>query len=179
MPSSGAMHLCRSANARRAVNCSRAGKYVKMACVLVLSSMAPFAYQAAFAGFGKPSSRRQRSAVPLTPCEASPGSSAGTEFQEAVAEGLPVLVDFTSSFCGPCKLMHKVIDKMEKQFEGRVKVLTLELDRVPDLASEFGVRKLPTALLFGAGSRTPVQTFSGLQAGAQIQQAIEQQLQIR
>jgi len=74
--------------------------------------------------------------------------------------------------------MHKVIDKMEKRYEGRVKVLTLELDRVRDLATEFGVRKLPTAVLFGAGSRKPVQTFAGLQASEEIQQAIENQLQI-
>eukprot|EP00930_Biecheleria_cincta_P082258 TRINITY_DN7201_c0_g1_i1.p2 TRINITY_DN7201_c0_g1~~TRINITY_DN7201_c0_g1_i1.p2 ORF type:complete len:168 (+),score=30.69 TRINITY_DN7201_c0_g1_i1:37-540(+) len=159
---------------------SRAGRYFKTACVVMLSTMAICGSQAAFTGFSQAvSCRRKSNAVQLTPCKACPGSNAGTAFQEAVAGDLPVLVDFSSSWCGPCKIMHKVVDKIEKQYEGRVKVLTFELDRVPDLASEFGVRKLPTAMLFSGGSRKPVQTFAGLQASEEIQQAIEKQLQLR
>mmetsp|Transcript_14993 Transcript_14993/g.26268 ORF Transcript_14993/g.26268 Transcript_14993/m.26268 type:complete len:165 (+) Transcript_14993:81-575(+) len=97
-----------------------------------------------------------------------------TEFQEALAKGMPLVVDFSSQWCGPCKLMHKVMNEVEAKFEGRVQVLTLQVEKNAQLAGLYGIRKVPTVMFFGSGSPEPLQTFTGLASGESINQAIEE-----
>lgn len=70
-------------------------------------------------------------------------------FKEEIKEGT-VLVDFYATWCGPCKMMHPVIDQIEKENEN-LKVIKIDVDQHEDLAREYGVMSIPTILLMKNG----------------------------
>lgn len=74
------------------------------------------------------------------------------EFEKAVmsAEGI-VLVDFWASWCGPCKMVAPIIDKLAEEYEGRVAVYKVNVDEESALASEFAVVSIPTIIIFKNG----------------------------
>lgn len=74
-----------------------------------------------------------------------------SEFDEATAQGA-VLVDFTAEWCAPCKVMLPVIERVARDFDERMRVYSVDIDRVPSLAARNGVMSVPTFLLFRDGS---------------------------
>jgi thioredoxin 1 len=72
------------------------------------------------------------------------------EFDTATAEGV-VLVDFGAEWCAPCKAMLPVLKKLSSDYEGRVSVYSVDIDRFPSLAAKNGVMSVPTLLVFQAG----------------------------
>lgn len=62
-----------------------------------------------------------------------------------------VLVDFYATWCGPCKMMHPVLENVSES-RGEVKVVTVDVDKFPDLARTYGVMSIPTLILFKKGS---------------------------
>jgi thioredoxin 1 len=85
--------------------------------------------------------------------------SEATFQDEVLQSSLPVLVDFTAVWCGPCKMLDPVVKQLATDWDGKVKVVKLDVDDSPDLAMDYQVMGVPTLMLFKNGK--PVERVSG------------------
>ena len=75
-----------------------------------------------------------------------------TNFEAEVLKSTePVLVDFTATWCGPCKALAPVVEKLAEEAGGKFKVGKLDIDEAPDVTKRYGVRGVPTVLVFKGG----------------------------
>ncbi len=72
---------------------------------------------------------------------------------EVLKSDVPVLVDFTATWCGPCKALAPIIDKVADEFEGKVKVGKVDIDDAAAIATKYGIRSVPTVLVFKNGEK--------------------------
>ena len=94
------------------------------------------------------------------------------EFTAQVLEsGLPVMVDFFAPWCGPCRMLAPALDAMAEHYEGRLKVVKANIDDLPGLADEYGIRSVPTMILFKRGKI--VDTMVGIPPAAELRQRVE------
>jgi len=80
---------------------------------------------------------------------------------EVLKSTIPVMVDFTAVWCGPCKLLDPVVTQLSQDWNGKVKIFKLDVDENSNIAMQYGVMGVPTLILFVNGS--PVQRLSGYQ----------------
>lgn len=73
-------------------------------------------------------------------------------FQADVLQSdLPVLVDFWAPWCGPCRLVSGVVDELAQDYAGKARVVKINTDEQPAIASQYGIRSIPTLMVFKAG----------------------------
>lgn len=70
---------------------------------------------------------------------------------EVISSDLPVLVDFFAEWCGPCKALGPVVEEVAKAYAGKVKVVKVNVDDSPESARKYGVRSIPTLMIFKDG----------------------------
>ena len=87
---------------------------------------------------------------------------------------IPLLVDFYAPWCGPCKLVATTLEQVNVQLRDRLRVVKINTDKYPQLASQYKVRALPTLVLFRDGR--PVQSFEGALPAPDLLQALQQLL---
>lgn len=74
-----------------------------------------------------------------------------SNYAELAAAGLPLVVDFSATWCGPCKKIAPIIDELAAEYEGKVNIGKCDVDENDDLTAKFGIRNVPTVLFIKGG----------------------------
>ena len=94
------------------------------------------------------------------------------EFQnEVLSSDVPVLVDFWAEWCGPCKMIAPVLEEIATEYGERLKVCKVDVDANPDLPGKFGIRGIPTLIVFKSGSA--VETKVGALSKTQLAEFVD------
>ena len=90
------------------------------------------------------------------------------EFEsEVINSELPVLIDFWAEWCGPCRMLSPILEKISEEMGNKIKIVKMNIDKNPETPSKFGVRSIPTMMLFKNGQQ------AGVKVGALPKSTIE------
>jgi thioredoxin 1 len=92
--------------------------------------------------------------------------------QEVVKSDIPVLVDFWADWCAPCKIIAPIVEQLAIEFDGKVKFAKVDVDSNPKAATTYGIRGIPTLLIFNGGS--PVDQVVGAVPKAVLKRRLEE-----
>jgi thioredoxin 1 len=94
-----------------------------------------------------------------------------SKFQELINGDTPTLVDFSAEWCGPCKMMAPILEEFKSQVGDKVKVIKIDVDRNPAIASSYQINSVPTLMLFKAGQMVWRQ--AGVMQTSQLMKLVE------
>ena len=98
-----------------------------------------------------------------------------SNFKSEVTDSqIPVLVDFWAPWCGPCKMIAPVLEEISKEYEGKIKVVKLNIDENQSTATDYGVRSIPTLILFKEGKE--FEKMIGVQSKENLKQMVDKSL---
>ena len=72
---------------------------------------------------------------------------------DVVTNDIPVLVDFWAPWCGPCRMVAPIVEELSDEYDGKVKFVKLNTDENPQIAGKYGIRSIPTLLIFKGGEQ--------------------------
>ncbi len=105
----------------------------------------------------------------------APMAVTDSDFEQEVLEAeTPVLVDFWAEWCAPCKMVAPVIDDLAQEYDGKIKFTKVDVDVNPQTAMKYGIRSIPTLLVFKGGS--PVDQVVGAVPKAVIKKSLDSTL---
>ena len=93
-------------------------------------------------------------------------------FEQLISGDKPVLVDFFATWCGPCKMMHPILEELKQSIGDQVTIIKIDVDEAQELAVEYGVRAVPTLAIFKQGQL--VWCEAGVHSVQQLTQALQQ-----
>ena len=93
-------------------------------------------------------------------------------FQDIIASEIPVLVDFSAEWCGPCKMMPPILKQVKDALGDKVKIIKIDIDKNPQAANAYKVQSVPTLMIFKKGQTMWRQ--SGVVQAGQLQSVIRQ-----
>ncbi len=73
------------------------------------------------------------------------------QFDELISGNVPVLVDFSAEWCGPCKMMAPVLEQLKEKMASKVRILKIDVDKNRELAGRYRIQSVPTLMLFQGG----------------------------
>ncbi len=94
-----------------------------------------------------------------------------TKFSELIKGDVPVLVDFTAEWCGPCKMLKPVLEDLKKQMGDKVRIIKIDVDQNPQISSAYHIQGVPTVMVFKNGQMKWRQ--SGVMSAGDYVRAIE------
>lgn len=97
-----------------------------------------------------------------------------TEFEQLLSSQVPVVIDYTATWCGPCRLIAPFIDRLAEEYAERATVVKMDIDNNKEHAKKFGIRSIPTVLIFKQGE--VVETIVGKASYETFSEALEKHL---
>ena len=94
------------------------------------------------------------------------------KFEDVINSDKPVLVDFYATWCGPCKMMHPILDELHGLVGDKARIIKIDIDRNQELAQHYQVRSVPTLMVFKKGKLEWRQ--SGVQEAGTLEQIINE-----